>query len=108
MTGRNNFERVKKEGEVGQSESFALAVFERKEVGPSRIGFIISNKISKRAVVRNKAKRLLRSILISKLADLKQNCDLVFLAKGKIVGKGAKDLGSEIKNVLEKRHLLTR
>jgi ribonuclease P protein component len=43
----------------------------------SRFGFIVSKKVSKKAVVRNKTKRRLREIIRTNLAEIKKGIDVV-------------------------------
>ncbi len=46
-----------------------------------RVTFIISNKIDKRATARNAMKRQFREIVRKNLPDIKENCDMLFIAK---------------------------
>ena len=108
LSGKDNFDKVKKEGVFYQSESFALLVCKRKDANSTRIGFIISNRVSKLAVVRNKIKRILRSIIVHNLSNLRENYDLVFLAKRKIIDEEKADLEAEIVKILEKHNLLIK
>ena len=45
----------------------------------SRFGFIVSKKISRKAVVRNRIKRRLREIVRANLADIKKGVDVVIV-----------------------------
>lgn len=45
----------------------------------SRFGFVISKKVSKKAVVRNKIKRRLREILKAKLPTIKKKIDGIII-----------------------------
>ncbi|MFA5127080.1 MAG: ribonuclease P protein component [Patescibacteria group bacterium] len=53
-----------------------------------KIGFVVSNKIDKRATVRNQLKRRLREAVRKLLPDLKSGYSLLIIAK-----KSALDLG---------------
>jgi ribonuclease P protein component len=106
LSGKNNFEKVKKDGLVYQSETFAIIVLERQDGGVSRVGFIVSNKISKKATDRNKVKRNLRNIISPQLKNIKPNFDLIFLAKRAIIYKNHDQLNIEVGKMLKKTNLL--
>ena len=48
---------------------------------PTRFGFVISNKIDKRAARRNGLKRRIRAVVESKLTDIKTGFDVVIQVK---------------------------
>lgn len=96
LTGKKNYDKVKKEGQLFQSGSFGLNVFKREDTGPSRFGIIVSNKVSKHASMRNKAKRTLREAVRHSLTYLKSGHDVVFLAKSSIVRKYSSELMQEV------------
>ena len=43
-----NFARIEIDGVMHQSKSFGMGIYDRKDDEPSRFGFIISTKISKK------------------------------------------------------------
>ncbi|MFH1899674.1 MAG: ribonuclease P protein component [Patescibacteria group bacterium] len=47
----------------------------------SRFGIVISTKISKKAVVRNKSKRQIRAVIHKNLANIEKGFDIVILTK---------------------------
>lgn len=73
----------------------------------NRVGCIVSNKISKRAVVRNKIKRWLREaarMVIIKDSNLKeQNADVILIAKETIVNASLNDVVQTLRFLWEKR-----
>jgi ribonuclease P protein component len=105
LTGAGNFSKVKEEGSLFQSESFAIAILSRKDKEPSRFGFVISNKISKRANVRNKIKRILREAVKASLPELKSGFDVIFLVKKVALGRQTKDIMNEVSVVFKKADL---
>ncbi|TEU01915.1 ribonuclease P protein component [Candidatus Woesebacteria bacterium] len=105
LTGTGNFDRVKEEGSLFQSESFAIAILLREDEEPSRFGFIVSNKISKRANIRNKIKRILREAVKANLPELKSGFDVIFLVKKVALARQAKDIMNEVSIVFKKADL---
>lgn len=71
-------------------------------VGISRFGFVVSKKIDKRAVLRNRIKRTLRNCLQECLAEIKPGIDFLFIVK-KIPEK---TICLEIKEILKKENYL--
>jgi ribonuclease P protein component len=73
----------------------------------SRFTVIVPVKLSKKAVPRNRTKRLLREALYQNLPQLPQGTDGILLAKKLLVEEKLQDILSDIMTLLEKAHLLT-
>ena len=72
---------------------------------PTKIGFVVSKKIHKRAVKRNRIKRLMRESvrLIIKDNALNTNCmSLIFVASTKLLGKNFVEIDKAIKKLVIK------
>ncbi|MEK7100328.1 MAG: ribonuclease P protein component [Patescibacteria group bacterium] len=80
-----NFARIEIDGVMHQSKSFGMGIYDRKDDEPSRFGFIISTKISKKAVIRNRIKRIMSEIVRINLDKLKNGYDVLFLIKHQAV-----------------------
>lgn len=68
----------------------------------SRFGFVVSQKISKKAVVRNKIKRRMREIIRKCLKQIAPGFDFVFFARKSITEKTFQEIEEGIKNILLK------
>jgi ribonuclease P protein component len=82
------------------SPLFQVKISENKEE-KARFGFIVSKKIDKRAVVRNKTKRVLREavkIFIDKLLGK----DIIIIARKKLSFKEKDEVVKELGNILNK------
>ncbi len=101
LTGSKNFKKVQDEGLIFQSASFGIAYLDRKDAVPSRFAFIVSTKISKDAVDRNRFKRTMSEAVRTSTIDLKSGFDVVFLAKSSITRTPASDLMKEVKSSLK-------
>ncbi len=106
LSGKENFDRVEKDGKVFQSESFGLSVLKRGDEDVSKFGFIVSNKISGDAVQRNRIKRALKSAVKYSLTEIGAGTDVVFLAKPSSLRKPTQLLVWEAKDALRSVNLL--
>ena len=77
----------------------------KKDDLPTRIGFVVSKKIHKRAVKRNRIKRLMRES-VRLLIKSNPNFDtkymsLIFVASAQLLNKNFNDVDKRIKKVME-------
>ncbi|MEK7061362.1 MAG: ribonuclease P protein component [Patescibacteria group bacterium] len=105
LRGTKRFERVEQMGKITQSDSFGIAVFDRKDEDVSNYGFIVSNKISPESTNRNRVKRALKAAVRYELGQLKSGMDIVFLAKQKILRKSTEDIIHEVRIALKEANL---
>lgn len=68
----------------------------------NRFAVVASKRIDKKAVVRNRIKRLINSCIEELYKDLKSGRDMIFIAKKGAIGKKRTEFCSEIKHNLEK------
>ena len=106
LTGRSVLEEVKKEGSLYQADSFGILI--RKRVGdkPSRFAFIVSTKISKKAVERNMAKRRLREAVNQGIEKVVNGYDVIFLVKKRTLGRKSGDIISEVEKIFKESGLI--
>lgn len=100
ITRRRDFEEVRGKGLMVQSFLFGfnyLLVGEEK-----KFGFIVSKKISKRAVDRNKIRRLLAEGVKKNMGEVKGGIFGIFLAKKALLGKKFEEVEKEVKEVFKK------
>lgn len=67
-----------------------------------RFGFVVSQKVSKKATERNKIRRRLASILSKKINELKTGTDLVLIGLPEIKNKSFLEIKKIIENALIK------
>lgn len=102
LTKKEDFNTVKERGNLIHSASFAFVYLASDAELPSRFGFVVSTKISKKAVARNRAKRLLREAVRTNINQVVKGFDCVFLAKHVILDKQSTEIVAEVKAVLTK------
>ena len=102
-----DFSRVRQEGE--RLVLGCLIANWRKLPADStyRLGVVTSGKIGN-AVVRNRARRLLREAFRRHQHDFTQPVDLVLVARASIVGKGFADVEKDFLTILRKAGLLAK
>lgn len=100
LTKKTDFTQVSKRGEVIQSKNFGLAYFRANNNKAPKFGFIVSNKISKKAVDRNKVKRVLRQVVRELVGDVKNGLLFVLLVKKSILGASQDELKRELEGKL--------
>jgi ribonuclease P protein component len=108
---KKDFERILGEGKTIQTPLFGVrykslspagagaSPFEERENVNSRFGWIISKKISKRAVDRNKIKRKLSEVIVKNMID---NVEMVVLVKKNILDASIEEIIKCWEMVVEK------
>lgn len=76
------------------------------DLGINRIGIIISNKVSKKAVERNKIRRRIRGVLENNLKTLKPGYDIVIIVSVMAKEKGFTEIEDSIIFNLKRLRLL--
>ena len=75
----NDFKKVLKDGK-GFKEDFLILKFKKNRLKELRFGFIVSQKVSKKAVVRNKIKRRFREAVKEKIKRINKRVDIILIA----------------------------
>lgn len=71
-----------------------------------RVGLTVSTKIDKRAVVRNRIKRLIKEALIKLMPNLKTSVDLVVIARKNLSDNTLSEVVKELKKALLSHKLI--
>lgn len=103
LRGRRREEnsQVAKSGERSQPEAEAKAFYQ-----PTRIGIAIAQKVSKRAVIRNRIKRRIRAGLRELLPRIEAGWDIVFIVRPAAVECNYRQLLQELEQLLAKAEVL--
>ncbi len=104
MRHNKEFDRVFKLGQSFYVESLGFRIVNNDLVF-SRLGILISTKVSKKAVIRNKFKRQIREIFQAELPKLKTGKDLVIIVSPKILSKNFEEIKTILKNSFEQLNL---
>lgn len=72
----------------------------------NRLGIVVSKKIDKRAVVRNRVKRFFRTALMNLFGKMSTGHDILIIVKKGILGKAKEENLLAVKNALGKAGII--
>ena len=98
---RKEFGAIFKNSKSLRDNLFILKVA-KNNLQISRFGFIVSQKVSKKAVVRNKVRRRLVATIKAEEKNIKEGNDLVFIALSGIEKKEFSEIKEAVNNALVK------
>ena len=105
LTKKKDIEEVLKKGK-GFKEAFLILKTARNKLKISRFGFIVSQKISKKAVIRNKIKRRLREIVKAKLKTIKTGTDNLLIVSPGLETKDFWEIEETIDRLFQSAELI--
>lgn len=100
LKNKRDFEDVFKKGRAVKG-SFLFIKYKKNESGVSRFGFVVSAKIAKKAVERNKIRRILSEGVRNKISDF-GGYDIIAFATGRITSARKEDIVRDFVEVLKK------
>lgn len=106
LTNLGDFNQLKTKGSLLKGEACSLLYFKRGKVEPWRAGIVVSKKISKVAVVRNRLKRQYRMVIRGLASRINPGYDILFLVRAKSVGLSQVALEPEIAKLLVQGKIL--
>lgn len=107
LTAEKDFARLFSKGRAFHGRGVTVKAARSAVEGP-RIGFVVSTKVAKRAVVRNKVKRRMREIVRKRLPSLLKGVDIAFMARAESVTMTFQEMERSIDDVLAKAGLAKR
>ena len=100
IRSKKEFLEIKNKGRVLYSPFFGFLTCQEND-DLKKFGFIISKKISKKAVDRNKIRRVLSEVVRKNLDKFKNGTRVVFLTKKEILNKKMIEVEKEVKKFLK-------
>ena len=101
---KDDFDRAFKRGRKFK-EDFLLLRVVKNNFKKSRFGFMVSQKVSKKAALRNKIKRRLRAIVKIKIPKTKEGFDIIMIASPGLEKKDFWELEEIVENIFKKADL---
>ena len=102
LKSKRAFNATYKNGIITNSKSITLYAGKKKSDNncPTRVGFVVSKKIHKRAVKRNRIKRLMREcirlMLKNNNSDINKYTSLILSARNDVLNKNYGDINKTI------------
>lgn len=81
LKSRKDFDALYRTGRRASGRLLTVRVSVRP-MGPTRVGFVVSTKVAKAAVVRNRIKRQLRHFVAEKLSTIPDRRDIIIQYHG--------------------------
>ncbi len=78
----------------------------KNNIANNRFGFVVKKSIDKRAVVRNRVRRVFRSCIEEMLGKINTGHDMLFVLEKGIIDKEREEVFSEIKKLFTEKKLL--
>lgn len=100
--GRVNKKRLSK---FFVSPRFNIRVSNNKEK-ETRFGIVVSKKTSKKAVLRNKTKRIIREIIRLRLENMSKGKDIIIISKTILNKRLRKEAEEELLEVFKKANII--
>lgn len=102
---KKDFEKTLKKGKSLKEDCLVLKTRENN-LGIIRLGFLIPKKSFKKAVMRNKIKRMLREVMRKKMKEIKKGMDLLFIPLPGMRDKKFNEVKMMIEKILKKAKIL--
>lgn len=106
LKNKRDFDKVHRGGKFYQNKYTALKLI-KNNLPESRIGIIVSTKVSKKAVVRNKVKRIIRASILGFLTKVAAGYDVVIMVRPEIARYDFAAIDAVIKELFYKAKLIT-
>ncbi len=105
---KGTFLRIFKKGNSFYTKNFIYRWMENrtpKAASETRFAFIVSNKVEKRAVYRNKIRRQLQAIAQKLISRVKKGYDIVIITKGGILEVDFQEIENQFEYFINKNQL---
>lgn len=98
---RKEFEEVKVAGYLYRGGLISGLILKKNDK-EKRFGIIVSKKISKKAVERNKVRRLVYLAVRENMEKFSEGLRVIFLVRPEIINKKYEEVGAEMLNLVQK------
>ena len=102
---KKDFEKLFKDGASFQEKFLALKI-NKNNLNNNRFGFIVSKKVSKKAVVRNKIKRQFREIVRKGINNYQKGFDVAVIALPGVELKTFEEVSQALERAFKKIKIL--
>ena len=103
---RNDFARVYKKGTTTHARLFSIK-HAQNQLGHPRIGIVVSTKVSKRAVIRNRLRRRFYAQMRHLLLQINGGVDIVIMVRHSAIDQESAQIARDLEKALTRAHLLS-
>lgn len=104
---QSDVRRVYRDGASARSKRISLKYLKQTSAGDNRVAVVVSKKIDKKAVVRNRIRRRVYEIIRKSWPTTKQGYDLVFTVHNNSIATAPhQEIEAEIEKLLKKAELV--
>lgn len=98
---RSTFQAIFAGGKNYSDKYVAMVILK----GPQRFGFVASKKVGN-SVIRNRARRLMREVIRLHLSEIREDVQIIFIARTRIKGVSYSEVETSILHMLKRAKLL--
>lgn len=102
---KKDFEKIYSDGKSANADSIFLKFIKNNKT-ETRIGFVVSKKVSNKAVERNLIKRILRNYCREKISEMVPGLDIVVIAKKEIKNLSKEEIYLSLEEVFRKEKII--
>lgn len=95
---KKDFETVFKKGKAVRG-NFLFGKYYKNDLGIPRIAFVVSLKVSKKAVIRNRIRRIISEVVSKNLSKV-QPSDIIMIADKKILTASKDEIASDTEKII--------
>ena len=106
LVKKTDFSEVRNLGRKYFNPLFTVMILEKNNEDAPQFGFIVTNRLSKKATERNSTRRVLRQVIRLLLPRIKKGQRLVFWAKKILTKQESRTIGSEIEKIFFQAKIL--
>ncbi len=102
---RSDFNRVHKQGQIKHLDNFSIK-YHQSNLDHPRIAVVVSTKVSKRAVDRNRLRRRIYAQVREVLPSIKPGSDIIVMVRRSAMDRSSQELAQELVKSLASSNLL--
>lgn len=106
LKGNESHIYIKRRGVFFNEIGIKMGLVDRGDRYPSRFGIIVSKKISKKAVLRNRIKRMLREVIKNSLKKIRAGSDILIIANPRLTEIGSGELERQFISLARRANIL--
>jgi len=98
---KKEFEKIYKQGKIIIGDFLFLKII-KNNLNTNHFGWVVSLKVSKKAVARNRIRRRLKEISRENSKDIKPGFNILIIAKPNIINKEFQEIKKELEELFQK------